>query len=77
MKKLTKKLWSHISDDGNGRQYVKETRSSSPKFVQTYCDLVREVAIISFNNPSLSLFYRGQRKEHTVVSHEDLEWCPR
>lgn len=64
MKKLTKKLWSHESDKSRERQYVTDILKSNPKKVDTYRELIREVATISFNNPELNLFFRGQRSEH-------------
>ncbi len=66
MKSLTKKLWSHNSTRTKERQYVSDICKSQPKSVQTYRDLVREIARISFNNPELNLFFRGQRTEHTI-----------
>jgi hypothetical protein len=66
MKKITKKLWSHASDIKRERQYVTDIQKNNPKSVHTYRELVKEVATISFNNPELNIFYRGQRREHKI-----------
>ncbi|WP_456445910.1 FRG domain-containing protein [Thiolapillus sp.] len=66
MKPLTRKIWSHESIDTKLKQYVRDIRQSRPKIVRSFRTLVKEVAKISFNNPDLAIFYRGQRKEHFV-----------
>jgi len=48
------------------RQYTSEICKSDPKLVETFRDLVEEIAVISYKNPDLNLFYRGQRVEHTI-----------
>jgi len=66
MKRLTKKLWSHNSNESGKRQSVGEICKSRPKPVQTYKDLVHEIAVISSRNPELNIFFRGQRTEHKI-----------
>ena len=45
---------------------VREVRQSQPKHVESFRDLVKEIASISFQNPDMSIFYRGQKKEYSV-----------
>lgn len=73
MKKLTKKLWSHKSNINKERQYVADILKSNPKKVDTYQELIREIATISFNNPELNLFFRGQRIEHAFDEHKQKD----
>jgi len=67
MKPLTKTIWSHESADSKTKQYVSEIRQSLPKPVRSFRALVKEIAKISFNNPDLAIFYRGQKREHFVT----------
>lgn len=67
MKSLTKKIWSHESNENNTRYFVRQIRESEPKTVKTFKSLVKEMAEISFKNPELAIFYRGQSKEHFVI----------
>lgn len=69
MKPLTRKIWSHNSIRGNKKQYVRDIRESVPKPISTFRSLVKEVAKISFNNPDLAIFYRGQSREHFVTEN--------
>jgi len=66
MKVLTKTIWSHNSAETGKRQYSAEICRSNPKSVKSFQDLVKEIAVISSNNPDLNLFFRGQRREHTI-----------
>jgi hypothetical protein len=70
MKPLTKKIWSHESNETKTKYYVREIRESEPKPVRTFKALVKEMAEISFNNPELAIFYRGQSKEHFVTKEK-------
>ena len=45
---------------------MKEIRKSSPKRVESFRNLVKEIALASFQNPDMSIFYRGQKREHFV-----------
>ena len=67
MKPLTKTIWSHESVDNKTKQYVRELRQGFPKPVSSFRALVKEIAKISFNNPDLAIFYRGQKREHFVT----------
>jgi hypothetical protein len=67
MKQLSKKVWSHRSAGIGERQYVRDVRSSRPRKISTFQEMVNEIAEISFKNPDLAIFYRGQRREHFVT----------
>lgn len=68
--------FSHINlekkkDKFNDSVWSKPTSSdeilnSSPKRVETYDDLVRDVAQIMYYNRNLTLFFRGQSKDYMV-----------
>lgn len=75
MKPLTKKIWSHESNETKIKYYVREIRESEPKPVRTFKALVKQMAEISFNNPELSIFYRGQSREH-FISNEKTSSYP-
>ena len=66
MKSFTKTLWSHNSAELGKRQYSGEICKSNPKLVETFPDLVKEIAVISSNNPDVNLLFRGQRREHKI-----------
>lgn len=66
MKKFAKTLWSHKSAEMGKRQYSGEICKSNPKPVETFRDLVKEIAVISSNNPDINLLFRGQRREHKI-----------
>ncbi len=70
MKPLTKKIWSHESNYTGKKQYVREIRESAPRHVSNFRSLVKEIANISFNNPDLAIFYRGQKREHFVTKNK-------
>ena len=66
MRSITRKVWSHVSLTRGDRQYVREVRTSSPRRVTTFPQLVEQMARVSYNNPEYSLFFRGQQQDYTV-----------
>jgi hypothetical protein len=68
MKQITKKIWSHNTKSISTKILVGQLRKSKPKHVKTYRMLVKKIAAISFQNPSFSIFYRGQKKEYFINS---------
>ena len=66
MKSITKKIWSQSTTSLGTKNTINEVRKSSPKRIHSFQRLVKEIASISFQNPDLSIFYRGQRCEHFV-----------
>lgn len=64
MRKIEDSIFSHLdlsSTEKKGRQSV---ASSEPMIIDTFDDLVRKVAHLSFENRDHMLFYRGQSREH-------------
>lgn len=66
VRRITRKIWSHQSVGSEHKYYVGDVRASSPKFVRSFPELLETVARVSYHNPDLSLFYRGQPREYTV-----------
>ena len=64
MEPITTKVWSHSSLSTERRCQIGEVRNGAPLLVEDYPSLVRAMAQISFQNPELSLFYRGQNRDH-------------
>ena len=64
MRYLSRRIWSHNSENPKSKQTVNEIRKSAPRQVPTYRDLVRLVARILYYNRHQSLFFRGQAREH-------------
>jgi hypothetical protein len=61
------KVWSHSTTNPKSRRRNGYVCASVPKRVASYSDLIREVAVISYRNPGMFLFYRGQHREHYVA----------
>jgi hypothetical protein len=68
MKGLGTSVYSHITLDTGVRTSNSEVRSSNPKSIRSYPELVRAVARIQFGNPEYSLFFRGQDKDYAIPS---------
>lgn len=66
MKPITKKIWSQNTTNLRTKNTAREVRKSSPKRVLKFQTLVKEIASASFQNPDMSIFYRGQKSEHFV-----------
>jgi len=64
MKAIAKKVWCHLSLTDEERRYVKDVRSSDALDVDTFSDLVKHVAYISYHNPEFSLFFRAQDEDY-------------
>ncbi len=61
---IGKKLYTHLSLGDDTRYYNKAITSSEAFEVSSYAELVRLVAKITFNNPEINIYYRGQKKDH-------------
>ncbi len=71
MKSLgTKKLWCHLSVSNNKKYTNREIRLSRARNVESFRELVKIVASISYNSPEYSLFYRGQAKDYKLQTGE-------
>lgn len=70
MKKITRKVWCHLSINDKERHYVTEIRSSEALEVGSFSELVRHAAYISYYNPSYSLFYRAQSEDYQTSDNQ-------
>jgi hypothetical protein len=61
---LEKKNNKTKNKDWSKPTLLEDVLKSNPKRVETYDDLVRDVAQIMYHNRNLTLFYRGQSKDY-------------
>ena len=67
MRKLYSKLFS-LTESGQARSCtVADIRIADPTVVDSFPNLVRMIAKISYNNPRYVLFFRGQRHDHKLA----------
>lgn len=64
MKRISNKVFSHLSLKTKDRTFIGEIRASKGLEVSSFRELVKKLAYISFNNPELNLYYRGQRHDY-------------
>jgi len=64
MRRIQTKVWSHTSLDDSERHTISDVLASEPKAINSFPELVRSVAEISFRNPEHALFYRGQHLDY-------------
>jgi hypothetical protein len=64
MLKISSNVWSHLSRGSGERNSVLDVLASKPREVDTFPQLVREIAELSYRNPEQVLFFRGQSREH-------------
>jgi hypothetical protein len=73
MKAIREPVWSHLSlSDKFGKSEIKkseidEVRASSAMGVNTFSELVKHIAYISYHNPDYPLFFRAQSKDHLTT----------
>lgn len=60
MNSISKKVYSNLSLNTGEKNYVGEVASSDAYVVNSYTDLVKHVAKITFNNPEINIYFRGQ-----------------
>lgn len=60
------KVCSHLSQQGTYKHTNKEIRRSQARIVQTFKELVKAVAFISYYNPEYAIFFRGQKKDYKI-----------
>jgi hypothetical protein len=63
MLRISTKVWSHSSAEIGEKEYVSDILESEPKVVNSFRELVGEVAEISYRNPEHVLFFRGQHQD--------------
>ncbi len=65
MRKIEGKIFSHLNFlTEENKEKVTEVSASQPMLIDTFDDLVRKIAHLSFENRDHLLFYRGQDVEH-------------
>ena len=64
MKKITSKTYSHLSLGTNVKNFNSEIIASDAYEVNRYSELVKIIAKITFNNPEINIYYRGQKGDH-------------
>lgn len=64
MLRIPTKVWSHLSSEKSEKQFVSEVLESNPKEANTFQDLVKYIAEISYHNPEHVLFFRGQPRDY-------------
>lgn len=64
MLKIPTKVWSHVSSAKGEKNFVSEVLESESREVDSFRELVRHVAEISYRNSEHVLFFRGQHKDY-------------
>lgn len=62
-----KKFYCHLSKNERDRYLNKEIRTSKGKLINSYSELVQELAKIAYYNPGYSFFYRGQQRDYSTL----------
>lgn len=64
-KNLTRKLSSLCDENINSKKMITSIVRGNPIEVSTFYDLIMEIAELSYKNPDVMLFYRGQNNNYT------------
>lgn len=64
MLRISSNIWSHDSIMTGNKYPLREVLLSMPVEINSFRDLVKAVAEISYHNPEQVLFYRGQTNEY-------------
>ena len=64
-KNLTRKLSSLCDENINLKKTITSIVRENPIEVSTFYDLIMEIAELSYKNPDVMLFYRGQNNNYT------------
>ena len=70
MKKITKKVWCHLSKSDHERHSTSDVRASDAFSVSTFSELMHHVARISYHNPDYSLFFRAQAEDYQTSDQQ-------
>ena len=70
MQSITRKVWSHRSLLTEEKYYVADVRRDDALDISDYPSLVKAIAKVSFHNPELSLFFRGQSEDYRLKTNE-------
>lgn len=60
MQYIGKKIYNHLSINSSEKHFNKDIAMSEPFEVFSYSELVKQIAKITFNNPDINIYYRGQ-----------------
>lgn len=64
MKQIPGKIYCHLSRQDGEKYLNKDIRGSQALEVNTFSELVKEIAYISYRNPEYALFFRAQSADH-------------
>ena len=66
MRKIEGSIFSHLNlnPDGQDKREKIDVASTEPLLVDSFIELVKKIAILSFHNKDHLLFFRGQRRDH-------------
>jgi hypothetical protein len=64
MRKIEGSIFSHLDLTNKVRKSKVDIAAAEPMIIETFDELVRKIAHLSFENRDHLLFYRGQRREH-------------
>ena len=67
-KNLTRKLSSLCDENINLKKTITSIVRENPIEVSTFYDLIMEIAELSYKNPDVMLFYRGQNNNYTKTN---------
>lgn len=67
MKSITKKVWCHLSLSDQAKRSIEDVRISEALDINTFSELIKHIAHISFNNPDYTLFFRAQPNDYKTV----------
>ena len=66
MQKISHQVWSHRSLSTRTTYRIAAVREDEALEITSFPSLVKAVSIISFKNPELSLFFRGQADDYRL-----------
>jgi len=64
MREIEGSIFSHLDFNPSNKKERVDIASTEPLTVESFIELVKKVAILSFHNKDFLLFFRGQRNDH-------------
>lgn len=64
MREIEGSIFSHLDFTSSDRKEKIDIPSTDPLRIDTFVDLVKKVAVLSFHNKDYLLFFRGQKRDH-------------
>lgn len=71
-KNLTRKIKDIYKDSNRNSKNITSFVRSTTIRIETFHELVMEIAELSYKNPEVMLFYRGQNKNHVKTKYSTL-----